>query len=77
MNISHFPKYIFWEYSDFIDLPEEIIINKVFIYGDLDDMMNLPKYVSKEKMIEVFNKIKNSGKLRKRINFIEKVILEK
>ncbi len=73
MKISDFPKYIFWSYNPDADLPEEIIIEQVCIYGDIQDILKLTQLFDKEKINAVLKKI--SPKYKKRINFIKKVIL--
>jgi hypothetical protein len=34
MNISVFPKHIFWAWQENADLPDEVIAEQVILYGD-------------------------------------------
>jgi hypothetical protein len=76
MNISVFPKYIFWAWKENADLPEEVIAEQVILYGDLDDLFLLSKIISQNTINAVNNKIISLGKHPKRTNFVTKVILD-
>lgn len=73
MQIDNFSKYIFWSYNNSADLPEELVIKQVAIYGEIEDIKKLKKLVNPEKIKEVLETIKS--KYEKRVNFILKVIL--
>lgn len=75
INISEFSKHIFWNYKPAVDLDEEIVIENVLLYGDIDDYKKLEEVVSRESLIGVVNKLENRGKNLKRINFIKKIVL--
>ncbi len=73
MLISHFSKHIFWSYKKDADLPEDIIIRQVVIYGEIEDIKKLTELIDKNKIKAVLKTMEN--KHEKRVNFIEKVIL--
>ncbi len=77
MNISAFPKYIFWSYKPEADLPESLVTEQVLLYGDLEDMFRLSDLVSNQVIETVNKKISDTGRWQKRTNFINKVILRK
>jgi len=76
MNISGYPKYIFWSYKDNCDLDEKTIVNNVCLYGDIKDILKVYSEISKEKFSEVISNIQSSNRYKKRINFIKKIIME-
>ena len=73
MLINRFSKHIFWSYNKDADLPDRIIIEQVSIYGEIKDLIKLSKIYTKKQITESLQTLKN--KYKKRINFIEKVIL--
>ena len=73
MLINNFPKYIFWSYNKNADLPDDIIIKQVAIYGELEDIIKLSNFYTKKNIMKVLNSLQNKN--AKRINFIKKVIL--
>jgi len=73
MVIDKFSKHIFWSYNDDADLPDNVIIRQVSLYGNLKDMVLLSKLYSKNKILSVLGEFKN--KYYKRIFFIKNVIL--
>ncbi|MDQ3020778.1 MAG: hypothetical protein M3R36_09445 [Bacteroidota bacterium] len=75
INISDFAHHIFWNYKKSINLNEDIVIQNVILYGDLDDYKKILKLVSKESFANIVNELEKTGKYKKRINFIKKVIL--
>ena len=75
MNISKFSKHIFWNYKKNINLPDEVVANRVFLYGDMIDMYRLSQEVDKKLLRAVLQKIKQTNRYKKRVNFISKVIL--
>ncbi|MCK4636184.1 MAG: hypothetical protein KAT32_04965 [Candidatus Moranbacteria bacterium] len=75
MNISKFPKNIFWNYEKNINLPDEVVVNRVFLYGDMIDMYRLSQEVDTKLLRAVLQKIKQTNRYKKRVNFISKVIL--
>jgi hypothetical protein len=76
MNISVFPKHIFWSWKGNSDLPEELVAEQVILYGDLDDLFLLSKIVPQKIIKNANDKIISSGKYLKRTNLITKVILD-
>ena len=75
MKIDKFPKYIFWSYKENADLPESIVTEHVIKYGDIKDIILLTEIVNREIILKVIKKLSNTNKAKKRINFLEKVIL--
>lgn len=75
INISVFPKHIFWNYKDNAEVIESVVINNVILYGDIEDYKKLLKMVSRESFTNVVDTIEKTGRYKKRINFIRKVVL--
>lgn len=73
MDISKFSEHIFWSYKKGANLPEDIIIKQVSLYGEIEDMILMKNLFSKEKIVRILKKIKS--RYPKRTHFIEKVIL--
>ena len=73
MNINKFSKYIFWSYKKDADLPDSLVIEKVALYGELEDLITLSKLYDKDKIVKILQKLKSKN--TKRVNFILKVIL--
>ncbi len=46
MQINNYPKYIFWNYADDADLPENIVAEQVLSYGDIEDISLAFKQIS-------------------------------
>lgn len=77
MQISQFPKHIFWQYKPEADLPEMVILENVLLYGDLDDLLKIPHLFSFSQIEEVQKKIEASKKWKKRAFFIRNIMLAK
>jgi len=75
INISYFPKHIFWNYKVDSNLDEEIVIKNVLLYGDMEDYKKLINMVSRESLSKVVDDLEKNGKNIKRLNFIKKIIL--
>lgn len=73
MKISKFSPHIFWSYKKDADLPDEIVIEQVSLYGEIEDMLLMRKLFSKKEIQEVLQSL--NAKHSKRVHFIEKVIL--
>ena len=73
MKIKYFSKHIFWSYNKEADLPEDLIIKQVAVYGEIYDLKKLSELINKEKILTVLQTIKTE--YEKRVNFIEKIIL--
>jgi hypothetical protein len=43
-----FPHNYFWSYRPDADLPEEIVAEKILIYGDISDIVQLEKLLGRE-----------------------------
>jgi len=75
ISISEFQKQIFWNYNPDSVLDENIIIENVILYGELSDYSKLKGLVSKDSIRKVVDKIESTGRYRKRVNFVRKVLL--
>lgn len=75
MQITQFPRYIFWQYKPEADLPDLVVLENLLLYGDLDDLLKVPKYFSSHQVKVAHNKIKAEGKWKKRAFFIQKILL--
>jgi len=75
MNISTFPKHLFWSYSNDADIPEEVVAEQVIRYGDLEDLFQLSALVSSDVIAGVNRRIASQGHWLKRCNFVDKIIL--
>lgn len=75
LNISDFSKHVFWNYSEGVNLDQDIVIENVILYGDLNDYKKLMKKVSKISLGKVLKDIEKSGRYKKRVNFVKKVLL--
>jgi hypothetical protein len=75
MKIAGFSEYLFWSYDKKADLPEEVIITQVLLYGEIADMLRMVNFIQKEKIEKVIASIKINQRNSKRINFFQKVIL--
>ena len=73
MKINNFSKYIFWSYKEDADLPDEIVIRQVLLYGEVKDMLLISKLYTKDAIHSVL--VKFGQRENKRRYFIEKVIL--
>ena len=73
MNINKFSKHTFWSYKKDADLSDNLIIEKVALYGELEDLIALSKLYEKEKIVKALEKLRTAN--AKRVNFILKVIL--
>jgi hypothetical protein len=75
VKITGFPHHLFWSYTLQADLPEELVVEQVILYGDLDDLFRLADMVSNEVIATVNQKIIARGRWQKRSYFVNKVIL--
>lgn len=73
MLINNFSKYIFWSYKKDVDLPDELVIKQVAIYGKIKDLIILTKLYDKNYLLGSLQSVKKN--YAKRFNFIRKVIL--
>jgi hypothetical protein len=55
LDLLPFKANYFWSYKKDADLPESIIVEKVLIYGDFEDIYWLQKKVGLEMMVKVWN----------------------
>ena len=75
MQISAFPKHIFWQYKPEADLPDLVVLENSLLYGDLDDLLTIPQLFSRQQIAEVQKKIEAGNKWKKRAFFIDKILL--
>lgn len=75
MKITGFSEYPFWSYDKNADLPEEVIITQILLYGEIGDMLRMVNFVQRGKIEKVIDSIKVNRRNSKRINFFQKVIL--
>jgi len=78
LNVTSYPRYLFWNYSPKAqDLPVKVVVRRVLLYGDIDDMVRLRDEVSPKRLQEVADDLRASGRFLKRANFIEKILIGK
>jgi hypothetical protein len=75
MHITQYPRHIFWQYSPEADLPELVVLEKMLLYGDLDDLLALPQHFSPYHIKQVLKTIEAGGRWKKRVFFIYKIVL--
>ena len=77
MLTTNYPHYIFWSYKPTADLSEELIAEQVILYGDLEDIFRVSKELKKEVIEKATDRIAASGHWKKRVNFMNKIILKR
>lgn len=75
MNISSFPKHIFWQYKTDADLPRMLVLENVLLYGDLDDMLKVPQQFDAKEIELVCRRIENDIRWLKRAFFIKNILM--
>ena len=75
MQITSFPKYIFWQYKPEADLPDLVVLENLLLYSDLDDLLKIPQLFSNQQIMEVQKKLEASSRWKKRAFFIDKILL--
>jgi hypothetical protein len=75
MKIEIFPKHLFWSHSQEADLPVELVVEQVILYGDLEDLFRLSDMVSPHIISRINRRIATKGRWLKRCYFVDKVIL--
>lgn len=76
MDITAYPRYLFWNYArDVTELPEEVAIRRVALYGDIEELRRLREDAQPEKLARLAVELRESGRFLKRANFIEKIML--
>jgi hypothetical protein len=56
MQITQFSNYIFWQYKPDADLPDLVVLENLLLYGDLDELLKISQYFSKQQITEVQKK---------------------
>lgn len=64
----------FWTYKKDADLPEAIIIEKVLIYGDFEEIFMLEKIVGKNSIKTLWEKNIRNKKRFKKLNSVLEII---
>lgn len=77
MQISLFPKHIFWNYKPDADLDPQTIACQVFQYGDIADIRHAIQIIPEKEIQHTLSYLKKYPHLKKRIQFIEKILLKK
>jgi hypothetical protein len=72
-NVS---KIYFWNYKKNSNLSEELVAERVLFYGDSEDIFRLEKMVDKTIIKKIVEKYSKTNRNKKRINFINKIILD-
>jgi len=75
MLIKNYSKQAFWNYKKDADLPQEIVCERVILYGEIEDMISLVKSADRDLLLEVLDELNKANRYRKRINFFKKVIM--
>lgn len=75
MQITQYPRHIFWQYTPEADLPDLVVLEKMLLYGDLDDLLAIPQHFSPEQIKLVLITIVAGGRWKKRVFFIKKILL--
>ncbi len=75
MQISSLPKHLFWQYQPDADLPDLVVLENLLRYGDLDDLLNVPRIFSVQQIAEIKEKMEVDKRWKKRMFFIEKILL--
>ncbi|MDQ3193660.1 MAG: hypothetical protein M3P82_01545 [Bacteroidota bacterium] len=75
IDTSDFPRHIFWNYKENVFLNEDIVIRNVLLYGDIEDYKKLLKHISNDSLNKIVKQLEATGKNKKRINFIKKILL--
>lgn len=77
MKIDPSIRHLFWMYNPGSDLPEEVIVDQIIRYGDLPDLFRLQENHSPETIEKALRQLSGQVRWQRRINFINKIILEK
>lgn len=75
IKISAFPHHLFWSYKKDAELNYSIVIEHVFLYGDIPDIKKVFRIFTKVQIRQVLEKIKITGRNKKRTYFIEEIFL--
>ena len=76
MKVSGFSRHIFWSYKEDADIPVERFIKQVVSYGEVSDFVTLSEKIFQNTIIEVLKNWKEKDRYKKRIHFMDKIILE-
>jgi hypothetical protein len=75
MYITGFSKYPFWSYKKNADLPEELVIRQIVLYGEIKDMIRLKKLISVDRIDNILKQLSSSDNRNcKRVYFFRNVI---
>lgn len=56
MQISPFPKHIFWQYKPQADLPDLVVLENLLRHGDLNDLLKVPQLFSNQQIRRIQKK---------------------
>ena len=76
MKTNIFSDHLFWSYQKNVDLPADIVVRQVILYGEVSDMIKLSEEVDHVYIGQIANELSKNGRNRKRIFFLKKIILE-
>ncbi|MCF7815257.1 MAG: hypothetical protein K9N40_12345 [Candidatus Cloacimonetes bacterium] len=76
MKINIFPQHIFWNYKSDADLDTKIITRRVILYGDIPEIQLLFEKVDLATIKAVLEETEESGRFKKRVNFIRKIYID-
>ncbi|MBN1416743.1 MAG: hypothetical protein JW973_16715 [Bacteroidales bacterium] len=75
MKIDGFSGHPFWSYKKTADLPEDIVILQVVLYGEIRDMIQLTRLIERDRVDNILKQLSATDSRNfKRINFFQKVI---
>ncbi len=77
MNINNFSRHLFWSYKHDASIPTSQVVKQVIAYGEIPDLLTLAGQVPAHTIRETISKWKEKDRYKKRINFLEKIILSK
>jgi hypothetical protein len=77
MKISNFSRHIFWSYKPEASIPTSQVVKQVIAYGEIPDLLKLAGQVPALTIRDIISKWKEKDRFKKRINFLEKIILSK
>lgn len=77
MQITPFPKHIFWQYKPQADLPDLVVLENLLRYGDLDDLLKVPQLFSDQQIRGIQEKMMKGNGWKKRAFFIEQILLKR
>ena len=62
MKTNIFSDYLFWSYQKNVDLPADIVVRQVILYGEVSDMIKLSDEVDHAFIGQIANELSNISK---------------